>query len=84
MPKHDFLSPRRTGRAGLPHPALAETLASSMRRPCPVRSQGDQAQRFHLSVNRRAFRGSVGTLAAAPQMFPQSPPHLVLSCVSKR
>jgi hypothetical protein len=23
MPRHDCLSPRRTGRAGFPHPALA-------------------------------------------------------------
>jgi hypothetical protein len=28
MPKHDCLSPRRTGRAGLPHPALTQTLAA--------------------------------------------------------
>ena len=57
MPKHDFLSPRRTGRAGLPHPALAETLASSMHRSWRVRLQGDQALRFHVSVDRCIFQG---------------------------
>jgi hypothetical protein len=28
MPKHDFLSPRRTGRADFPHPAFTQTLAA--------------------------------------------------------
>ncbi|MGA2611167.1 MAG: hypothetical protein ABSH01_27290 [Terriglobia bacterium] len=28
MPKHDFLSPRQTGRAGFPHPAFTQTLAA--------------------------------------------------------
>src|SRR5208283_2528637 len=78
MPKHDFLSPRRTGRADLPHPALAETLASSMHRLATLRSQRDQTQMFHLSVNRRTFGRPVGTLAAAPQMFPQAPLHVAV------
>ena len=73
MPKHDFLSPRRTGRAGLPHPALAETLASSMHRLSTLRSQRDQTQMCHLSVNRRTLGRPVGTLAAAPQMLPRAP-----------
>ena len=28
MPKHDFLSPRQTGRADFPHPAFTQTLAT--------------------------------------------------------
>ena len=28
MPKHDFLSPRQTGRADFPHPAFTQTLAA--------------------------------------------------------
>src|SRR5208337_780906 len=76
-----LLSPRRTGRADFPHPALAETLAASMRRSLPVRSQGGQAQLFYLSVHRHTFRGSIGTLAAAPQMFPQAPLHVAIDLV---
>jgi hypothetical protein len=78
MPKHDFLSPHLTGRAGLPHPALAETLASSMHRWSTLRSQRDQTQMLHLSVNRRTFGRPVGTLAVAPQMFPQAPLHVAV------
>src|ERR1039458_8536917 len=75
------LSPRRTGRAGFPHPALAETLASSMHRSSPVRSQGDQAQLFHLSVDRHTFWGPIVTLATAPQMFPQAPVHVAVDLI---
>src|SRR5208283_1007436 len=76
-----LLSPHRTGRAGFPHPALAETLAASMHRSRPVGSQRDQSQTLHLGTDRRAFRGPVGTLAAAPQMFPQAPVHVAVDLV---
>ena len=72
------LSPRRTGRAGFPHPALAETLAASMHRSRPDRSQREQPQMLHLSIKRRAGRRPVRTLAAAPQMFPQAPLHVAV------
>jgi len=67
MRKHDSLSPRRTGRAGFPHPALPETLAASVHRSNRRnRSQRDQARTGHLSVDRGAGGWSIGPLAAAP------------------
>ena len=79
--KTSHLSPRRTGRAGFPHPALAEALAASMHRLFPVELQGDQAQLFHVGVNRHPFWGSIGSLTTAPQMFPQAPVYVAVDLV---
>lgn len=52
-----------------------------MHRSFPVESQGDQAQLFHLSINRRAFGGPIGSLTATPEMFPQAPLHVAIDLV---
>src|SRR5205814_3427210 len=47
-------------------------------RPRPRRSQGDQAQKLHLGIDRRAARGPVRPLAATPQVFPEAPLHVAV------
>src|SRR5436190_9369841 len=62
-------APRRTGQADFPHPALLKALASGMHR---FASELVKAPRAQVFVEGLAFGQSIGTLAAALQMPPQS------------
>ena len=63
MPRHDCLSPRRTGRAGFPHPALAETLAANMHRPPPSAPITGRSSPEASSGHRPSCRSGAGKAA---------------------
>src|ERR1039458_1392683 len=67
------LSPRRTGDADFPRPALLKALASGMRCPRLGRaSQTHQPQPLQMRVPRFSFRRSIGPLTAPLEMPDQT------------
>src|SRR5258708_235327 len=66
--QRDPLSPRRTGGADFPRPALLKTLASGMRTTCET----EQPQSLQVLVPRHSPRRSVWPLAAALPMLDQT------------
>src|ERR1039457_4575970 len=69
----DPLSPRRTGDADFPRPALLKTLALSLRRSRFGRArQTHQPQPLQMRVPRSSFRRSIGPLTAPLEMPDQT------------
>src|SRR5450432_657971 len=69
----DPLSPRRTGDADFPRPALLKTLASSLHRTRFGRTrQTHQTQPFEMRIPRLSVRRAIGSLTASLEMPDQA------------
>jgi hypothetical protein len=70
------LSPRRTGDADFPRPALLKTLASGLHTARFGRArQTNQSQPLKMRIPRRSFRRAKGSLTASLQMPDQAAAH---------
>src|SRR5262249_13018185 len=75
MPE-DALPPRRTGRAGFPHPALPDTFAAGVRKELHATSYVHQPQASKVSIPGLPFRQAVGPLAPSLRMSEQPTTHV--------